>query len=120
MEKMETPMNNLLTMEPSFLFEKMDGLKRLWATFCPGIDAPGDPQLARWLSSFTETELMYAVRRTGTKFRGKSGLDPSVAHKYCTGVMVNYRRSGATFRPESVIVRGLNPAAMSAENKETQ
>jgi hypothetical protein len=71
------------------LFEALDSVRRLWNVLAVGAP-PDDKQLARWMSQFTEQELIHAFTQVGRKRTFYA--EPDAAYKYATTVLVTERR----------------------------
>ena len=83
----EKPITNTLINK----VQKAGALWRILVGFCP---VPSEYQLGTWVRQFSETELEYAFRRTGSKFNPQrvNCPDPVVVHRYATGVLLNERQ----------------------------
>jgi len=74
------------------VLDRVESVRRLWRLLMPSCPAPDDPQLARWCSRFTDTDLGYAVGRTAVKSRRGLLADAEAAYRYTTGILINERR----------------------------
>ena len=83
------------------LLNRVNEAKTLWRLLAPSCPAPDDAQLARWLNRFTDSEMEFAIRRTGAKVRrGFLAEDATAPFRFCTGVLMSERRAAEQLHRE--------------------
>src|SRR5277367_1842431 len=83
------------------ILQRADDFKRLWNLLLPSVPMPDDQSIVRWIDTFTDPEIEYALTRTRRKFLFLPATAPVMIHKYVTGVLVNQRRENTA--PNSAI-----------------
>jgi hypothetical protein len=75
--------------------QRVDASKRSGNLLLPSVAMPDDQNIVRWLDTFTDTEIEYALTRTRRKFMFLPATELVVIYKYVTGVLVNQRKTNA-------------------------
>jgi hypothetical protein len=74
--------------------QTVDDFKRLWQLML-SVAMPDDQNIVRWLNTFNDPEIEYALTRTRRKFMFLPAKESVVIYKYVTGVLVNQRKENA-------------------------
>jgi hypothetical protein len=77
------------------ILQRVDDFKRLWQLMLPSVSMPDDQNIVRWLDTFADPEIEYALNRTRRKFMFLPATEPVAIYKYVTGVLVNQRKTNA-------------------------
>lgn len=76
--------------------QRVGEFKRPWNLLLPSVSMPDDQNIMRWLDTFADPEIEYALTRTRRKFMFlPPAAEPVVTYKYITGVLVNQRKTKA-------------------------
>jgi hypothetical protein len=75
--------------------QRVGEFKRPWNLLLPSVSLPDDQNIVRWLDTFTDPEIEYALTRTRRKFQFLRPQAPVVIFKFITGILVNQRAEKA-------------------------
>jgi hypothetical protein len=77
------------------LIDRSKSAGDLWAAVLSHVPAPDSKQLVLWANRFTDAHIEKAFMRTHRRFAPghmTSATDPTIIHKYVTGLLVNIER----------------------------
>jgi hypothetical protein len=69
----------------------VDDFKRLWQLMLPTVTMPDDQNIVRWLDTFADPEIEYALTRTRRKFLFLPAEESVEIYKYVSSVLRNER-----------------------------
>jgi hypothetical protein len=72
------------------LLQTVDDFNRLLQLMLP-VAMPDDQNIVRWLDTFTDSEIEYALNRTRRKFLFLPAEEPVEVYKYVSSVLRNER-----------------------------
>jgi len=75
--------------------QRVGEFKRPWNLLLPSVAMPDDQNVVRWLDTFTDPEIEYALNRARRKFLFLPVAEPVVVYRYVTGVLVNQRKAAS-------------------------
>lgn len=87
--------------------ERIENAAKLWKLLMPKCPAPDGYNLGRWVSRFSDAVIEHGIQRTVVKFRNGVPANPTIAHRYATGVMINEQLRNVGNEQRAIHERGI-------------